>query len=97
MRIEIAYARPDCQVLEELELPAGTCVRDAVTRARLQERFPEIDLARDGAGLFGRRVALDRVLQEGDRVEVYRPLQIDPKERRRRLARSRQSRGDRNR
>lgn len=93
MRVEIAYARPERQILETLDVPTGARVRDAVEQSGLCRRFPEIDLERDGAGVFGRRVSLDRELREGDRVEIYRPLEIDPKERRRRLARARQERG----
>ncbi len=55
----------------------------------LVEEFPEIDLERAPLGVFGRSCADDTVLRAGDRVEIYRPLQIDPKEARRRRARGR--------
>jgi putative ubiquitin-RnfH superfamily antitoxin RatB of RatAB toxin-antitoxin module len=89
MRVEIVYAWPERQVLETLELPPGARVREALENARVRDRFPEVDVAADGVGVFGRRVSLDEVLKEGDRVELYRPLELDPKERRRRLARAR--------
>lgn len=86
LEVEVAYARPQQQVLLRLQLPSGATVADAVQASGLCERFPEIDLARDGVGIFGRRVVLGEVLQPGDRVELYRPLIADPKEARRRRA-----------
>ena len=94
LRVEVAYARPDVQVLEPLILPPGATVEAAIRASGLLERFPEIDLARDGAGIFSRPVALDAPLRDGDRVEIYRPLQADPKDLRRQRAR-RQRRGRR--
>lgn len=93
IRVEVVYAQPESQVLETLELARGACVRDAVHAARLLERFPEIELERDGAGIFGQRVNLDHMLTDGDRVEIYRPLKIQPMERRRRLAAARSGKG----
>ena len=86
MYIEVAYARPDEQTCVKLELPSGLSVLDAIRESGLLKRFPEIDLAVNKVGVYGRLCALDDPLREGDRVEIYRPLTADPKEARRRRA-----------
>ncbi len=84
--VEVAYARPDVQVILELEVPRGTTLVEAIRRSGILERFPEIDLARNKVGIFGRLSKPDTVLREGDRVEIYRPLIADPKASRRKRA-----------
>ena len=78
--IEVAYARPDEQVILPLRVPAGTAIEDAIRRSGILDRFPEIDLAANKVGVFGKVGRLDQGLAEGDRVEIYRPLIADPKE-----------------
>ena len=78
--VEVAYARPDTQVILELRVPAGTTLEQAVRESGILERFPEIDLTRNQMGIFGKLNKLSTVLRNGDRVEVYRPLIADPKE-----------------
>jgi len=84
--VSVVYALPERATEIELELPAGATVAEAIARSRIEERHPEVDLARAAVGLFGRRVRRDAVLADGDRVEIYRPLLADPKEARRRRA-----------
>ena len=84
--IEVAAALPERQVLVSLEVPAGTTVLGAVEWARLDERLPGLEIDPQRLGVFGKRRAADAVVEEGDRVEVYRPLTADPKEVRRQLA-----------
>jgi uncharacterized protein len=86
LRVCVCYARPDLQFLEELSLPAGALLRDALERSALRERVPEFDPAQARVGIFGKAKELDTPLRDGDRVEVYRPLIADPKESRRRRA-----------
>lgn len=86
LRVEVAYARPERQVILPLEVEEGTTLREAVERSGILAQFPEIDLASNPVGVFGKAAALDRVLRAGDRVEVYRPLVADPKEVRKRRA-----------
>lgn len=87
MRVDVAYApSADEQCVETLELPAGATVREAIDASGLLRRYPEIDLARNAVGVFGERVPLARVLEDGERVEIYRALIADPKEARRRKA-----------
>jgi putative ubiquitin-RnfH superfamily antitoxin RatB of RatAB toxin-antitoxin module len=88
LRVEVAYVGEAGGGRWVLEVPPGTTVRGAIERARVLERHPEIDLARQAVGIFGVRCGLDDLLGDGARVEIYRPLLRDPKEaRRRRVAR----------
>ncbi len=61
-------------------------MEQAIRESGMLREFPEIDLARNAVGVFGERVALDSPLRDGDRVEIYRPLALDPKQARRRRA-----------
>lgn len=83
IRIEVVYALPGEQALVALEVPAGTTVGDAIARSGLDRRFA-IGAAR--AGIYGRVVSAATALQDGDRVEIYRPLIADPKAARRQRA-----------
>lgn len=83
LRIEVAYALREVQVLLELDMAEGTTVRQAVERSGILKRYPEIDPARAGLGIFGKVVSPETRLRDGDRVEIYRPLIADPKDVRR--------------
>ncbi len=87
MRVEVAYARPDDQRLIVLEIAPGSTAADAVHASGLAELFTEIDPDNARLGIFSQPCGHDRVLRPGDRVEIYRPLQVDPKEARRLRAR----------
>ncbi|WP_309544701.1 RnfH family protein [Alkalilimnicola ehrlichii] len=78
--IEVAYARPDEQLVLQLSVEEGVSVAEAIDRSGILARFPEIDLVHNKVGIFGRLVALDEPLRDRDRVEIYRPLLADPKE-----------------
>lgn len=84
--ISVAYALPDRQTVVKLNVPAGTTVGDAVRLSGLASRFPELATEPLHCAIFGRGVALGDVVAAGDRVEVLRPLLIDPKESRRQAA-----------
>ena len=89
LKIEVVYARPGRQVRYALELEEGATVGEAIARSGALVEFPEIDLARNRVGIYGRPVSLGARLGDGDRVEILRPLVAEPKEaRRRRAARS---------
>lgn len=90
MRVTVCYAPaggpPD---LRDCELPDGSTVGDALRASGMLDGHPEIDLAQHRVGIFGRLKTLETLLRPEDRVEVYRPLAIDPKlARRRRSARN---------
>jgi putative ubiquitin-RnfH superfamily antitoxin RatB of RatAB toxin-antitoxin module len=93
--VEVAYALPERQWLLALQVQAGTTVRDAIAISGILRHCPEVALDRVPVGIFGEPVSLDEVLQEGDRVEIYRPLHADPKVVRRELARIGRSMGRR--
>jgi putative ubiquitin-RnfH superfamily antitoxin RatB of RatAB toxin-antitoxin module len=84
--VEVAYARPDQQLIIPLEVAEGTTVAEAIERSGIRERFPEIDLGRNKVGIFGKLSKPTTPLRPGDRVEIYRQLVADPKEVRRRRA-----------
>ena len=86
IRVEVAYALRDRQVLLAGDLEVGCTVEQAIRRSGILEAFPEIDVARARVGIFGREVSLDAQMRDGDRVEIYRPLIADPKDARRERA-----------
>ena len=87
IEVEVAYARPDAQAIFKLKVNLGAMVEDAIKSSGILHRFPEIDLAVNKVGVFGRLSALNAPLKPGDRVVIYRPLIADPKEvRRQRVA-----------
>lgn len=85
--VEVAYALPDKQLILALELQAGITVQEAIRASGILDRFDSIDLERDKVGIFGKVVKPDHILQDKDRVEIYRPITCDPKEVRRQRAR----------
>jgi putative ubiquitin-RnfH superfamily antitoxin RatB of RatAB toxin-antitoxin module len=84
--VEVAYARPDQQVIVEVNMPPDTTIEKAIRMSGILENFPEIDLGKNKVGIFGRLAKLDDVPKDQDRIEIYRPLIADPKEVRRRRA-----------
>lgn len=85
--VEVVCAMPDRQLLRRVSLPAGSSVLQAVEQSGILQAMPEAAFDPSRLGIFSRRVAADDVLQDGDRVEIYRPLTLDPKDARRRRAR----------
>ncbi len=86
LSIEVAYALPQKQELMHLMLPVGSTVLQAIEASGLRQKYPEIDLAKNKVGVFGKLAKLDTPLRDRDRVEIYRPLIADPKEVRRKRA-----------
>lgn len=84
IRVVVAYS-PEPRVVDhvELTLPAGATVLDALTASGIIERHPEIDPGQAKLGVWGKLRQPGDVLRDADRVEVYRPLKVDPKEARR--------------
>jgi len=85
--IEVVYALPEVQTRIELRIAPETTVRQAIEQSGILQRHPQIDLIAGKVGIFGRIVELDGLLREGDRIEIYRPLVVAPKDMRRRRAR----------
>ena len=86
IQVQVCYALPDAVFLEDLTLPAVSSVHDAIQSSGVLQRYPDVDLATARVGIFGKLKSLDSSLHHGDRVEIYRPLQADPMESRRRRA-----------
>lgn len=79
LNIEVVYANPKQQILIHLQVEQGTLVSDAIQKSGILTQFPEIDLNHYKVGIFSKIVLLNAILQEGDRVEIYHPLLVDPK------------------
>ncbi|MEM0732669.1 RnfH family protein [Neisseria perflava] len=86
LEIEIVYGLAERQVLKSMTVAEGTTIREAVLQSSLEVEFPELDLQQAPLGIFGKAVKDETALRDGDRIEVYRPLLIDPKEARRKRA-----------
>lgn len=95
IEIEVAYARPERQLILTVEVPAGTTAIEAARLSGIEEQFPEIELGKNRMGVFGKLCKPDRPLNPGDRVEIYRPLLADPRAARRELAAEGKSMGKR--
>ena len=86
IQIEVVYGTPEQQLILVIDVPAETCVEDAIKASDIIQHFPEIDLSINKVGVWNRTCKLTDTLQNGDRIEVYRPLIADPKEVRRQRA-----------
>jgi putative ubiquitin-RnfH superfamily antitoxin RatB of RatAB toxin-antitoxin module len=86
IRIEVAYAKPERQLILELEAEQGITAKEAVIRSGILDEFPEIDIETARLGIFGKATTPKTVLNPSDRVEIYRPLIADPKEARKKRA-----------
>lgn len=82
MRVEVAYALPEKQKIIALEVEENCTVRNAVRQSKISVFFPEVDLETVKVGIFGKAVRNpeEHVLKEGERVELYRELKVDPKQ-----------------
>ena len=86
LSVEVCYALPQRQWICLLRLPAGSTVGDAIAASGLAETMPALQVDDGMVGIFSRPASLASALRDGDRVEIYRPLQIDPKDARRKRA-----------
>ena len=84
--VEVAYALPEEQVIISIKVPSNFDVKQAIEKSGIQKKFPSIDLSKNKVGIFGKKTTLDHVLKNRDRIEIYRPLILDPKEMRRKRA-----------
>ena len=96
LAVEVAYALPEKQRIIALSVPLGCTAWEAASRSGISREFPEIDLETVKMGVFGKALPDPRSyqLRAGERVEIYRPLVIDPKEARRARARKPAAAGD---
>jgi len=93
IEVEVVFALPGRQSLLALVVKTGATVAEVVRASGLEATFPGCGIEQLAVGIWGRKVARDYVVKQGDRVELYRPLALDPKEARRQLALSGQTMG----
>ena len=86
--VEIVFALPDRQSLKSVPVATGETVADVVAKSGLHADFPEIEIDSLAVGIWGREADRTQPVKEGDRIEIYRPLAMDPREARRQLAQS---------
>lgn len=92
LSIEVCYAAPQGQTLIAVALPEGATLQQAIEASGILRRYPDIDLGTQKVGVFGKLKTLDTVLADHDRVEIYRPLLVDPKlSRQRRVEKARKA------
>jgi putative ubiquitin-RnfH superfamily antitoxin RatB of RatAB toxin-antitoxin module len=84
--VEVAYALPEEQVIISIKVPIIFNVQQAIEKSGIQKQFSDIDLTNNKVGIFGKQTSLDHPLKDRDRIEIYRPLILDPKEMRRKRA-----------
>ena len=89
----MVYATAETQKIVQLQLPKGACVRDAVLASELHLTEPAIEVDVTPVGIYAERVQYDTLLHNGDRVEIYRPLLLDPMQARRLRAESQAAKG----
>jgi putative ubiquitin-RnfH superfamily antitoxin RatB of RatAB toxin-antitoxin module len=86
IHVQVCYAKSAMPIVRDLRVPTGTTVQSAIEQSGVVLDAPEIELTTCRVGIYGKLKALDTVLREHDRVEIYRPLVADPKESRRKRA-----------
>ena len=86
INVEVVYGNPEKQMLLSVSLPENCTVLQVIQQSGILVEFPEIDLSVNRVGIFSVICSLDKTVENGDRIEIYRPLKIDPKEARRQRA-----------
>lgn len=86
INVEVAYAIPEKQLIVSVNVDVGTTVAAAIAQSGILLEFPGLDVENSDVGIFGKATKMTTVLNDGDRVEIYRPLIADPKEVRRKRA-----------
>ncbi len=86
IEIEVAFAQADRQWLRAIRVPAGSTIDEVVRLSGIQQDCPDIDLSELATGIWGHPAERSQTVVAGQRVELYRPLLLDPREARRQLA-----------
>ncbi|MGB2080136.1 MAG: RnfH family protein, partial [Vibrio sp.] len=86
LHVEVVYPLPHEQKVFTLAVRPNMSVEAIIQESGVLEQYPEIDLSKNKVGIFSRNVKLDSLVQDKDRIEIYRPLLADPKEIRRKRA-----------
>ena len=85
VEVEIVYGVTGAEIIRQ-EVPANATLREAIEQSGILEKYPEIDLDSNKTGVFSRKRELHTPVHAGDRIEIYQPLKVDPREARRRRA-----------
>ena len=85
--VDVVYAEAQHQHIERIVAPIGSTALEVIAMSSLLRRLPGIDLSKNRIGIYGRLIEPDAVVEDGDRIEIYRPLRADPKTVRRQRAR----------
>lgn len=80
MNVGVCYAEADRQLWMRLEVPDDSTIEDAIKLSGVLKLYPEINLAGQKVGIFGKIAALDTPVKDGDRVEIYRQITADPQQ-----------------
>lgn len=86
IEVEVAYAYPDKYFLKKIRLDSPTSIQSVIVQSGVLEKYTEIDLRENKIGIFSRPAKLTDLVENGDRIEIYRPLIADPKAIRRQRA-----------
>jgi uncharacterized protein len=89
--VEVAYADTNQQTILAVLVHEGSTIEKVIDCSGIIEMFPEIDLSKQTVGIFSQKKKLDHIVQEGDRIEIYRALIIDPKEARKKRAKRKEN------
>jgi len=74
INVEVVFAENDRQIINELQVPQGATIEDGIVLSGILEQLPDIDLAENKVGIYGMVKPLAEVLHDGDRIEIYRPV-----------------------
>ena len=83
INVEVVYATPEKQTLLAVEIPENSTAKNAILTSGILTQYPELELENLVVGIFSTPCTLEKTLMAGDRVEIYRPLLVNPKEMRR--------------
>jgi putative ubiquitin-RnfH superfamily antitoxin RatB of RatAB toxin-antitoxin module len=81
--VTVVYGGPDRQLVMRVEVSVGVTVEGAILASGVLSLEPDLRLGTLNVGVWNRAASLEQLVREGDRIEIYRPLQVDPKEARR--------------
>lgn len=86
MKVEVAFATTEKQLIVPLDVPPDTTAHQAIVLSKIATQFPEYNpeynMEKPTIGIFSHKVPLETIIKENDRIEIYRPLQSDPKQKR---------------
>ena len=78
IQVGVAYATNEEQAWLDISVFEGATIKEAIELSGILKKFPEVDLEKQKVGIFGEIASLDTIVEDGDRVEIYRPIKIDP-------------------